>query len=42
MEVSGLLDKLEDGDELMADKGFQIKDLLTPVGVCLNIPLFEF
>ena len=40
VEVSGLLDKLEDGDELIADKGFQIQDLLTPLGVHLNIPPF--
>ena len=38
VEVSGLLDKLETGDEIMADKGFVIQDLLTPIGVRLNIP----
>lgn len=37
---SGFLSqKLEDGDTVMADKGFQIKDLL-PLGVKLNIPPF--
>ena len=40
VELSGLLDKLETGDELMADKGFLIQDLLTPIGVRLNIPPF--
>ena len=27
-------------DEIMADKGFTIKDLLDPLGVKLNIPIF--
>ena len=39
-EVSGLLDRLETGDEIMADKGFVIQDLLSPIGVRLNIPPF--
>ena len=30
---SGLLDKLEDGDDILADKGFVIQDLLAPLGV---------
>lgn len=40
VELSGLLDKLEAGDEIMADKRFIIQDLLTPIGVRLNIPPF--
>lgn len=37
-EKSGLLDKLEEGDSVMADKGFDIRDLLTRKKVALNIP----
>lgn len=35
---SGILEKLETGDSIMADKGFLIADLLHPLGVALNIP----
>ena len=35
---SGLLDKFEPGDSVMADKGFTIADLLITRGVTLNIP----
>ncbi|KAL9958144.1 hypothetical protein ACROYT_G035117 [Oculina patagonica] len=37
-EKSGLLDKLEEGDAVMADKGFNVRDLLTRKKVSLNIP----
>ena len=37
---SGILELLKKGDDCMADKGFNIKDLLEPIGVTLNIPPF--
>ena len=38
---SGILELLEKGDDCMADMGFNIKDLLEPIGVvALNIPPF--
>ena len=40
VRVCGILNKLERGDKIMADKGFQIQDLLAPLGVQLNAPLF--
>lgn len=30
----------DDGDEIMADKGFTIRDLLDPLGVKLNTPIY--
>lgn len=41
VEQCGLLPKLERGDSLMADKGFDIQHLLTAYGVRLNIPPFR-
>ena len=38
---SGLLDLLEPGDNVMADKGFTIGDLLTERKCSLNIPPFK-
>ncbi len=37
---SGILDLLEPGDEIMVDKGFEIEDLLRPIGCSLVIPPF--
>lgn len=39
-EQSGFLHLFQSGDEVMADQGFTIEDLLTPLGVGFNIPLF--
>ena len=36
----GILKLLEDGDGVMADKGFTIEDLLSPLNCSLNIPPF--
>ena len=40
VELSGLLENLELGVEIMADKGFQIQDLLALLGVQLNVAPF--
>ena len=37
---SGILELLEKGDDCMADKGFNINDVLEAIGVTLNIPPF--
>ena len=37
---SGILDLLEEGDQVMVDKGFTIEDLLATVGAQLVIPPF--
>ena len=41
VQESGLIDHLEEGDHLMADRGFNIRELLTRRGVKLDIPLFS-
>lgn len=38
--ASGILDMLEPHDSVMADRGFEIQDLLVPKKVSLNIPPF--
>ena len=37
---SGIMEILENGDSVMADRGFNIQDDLTPLGVKVNIPPF--
>ena len=40
VKKSGPLKLLEPGDQLMADKGFVIQDLLTPIGCSVTMPAF--
>ncbi|PFX23183.1 hypothetical protein AWC38_SpisGene12253 [Stylophora pistillata] len=40
-QESGLKDLLEEGDSVMADRGFNIRDILTKRKVYLNIPPFS-
>jgi len=39
-KLSGILDLLEQGDDVMADKGFTITEALKKKGATLNIPPF--
>lgn len=40
-ERSGLIEKLSSGDDVMADRGFNIRHLLLPKNCTLNIPAFS-
>jgi len=40
VELSGIIDLLEEGDSVMADKGFEIQDLIVKKKASLNIPPF--
>ena len=40
MEDSGIVQLLEEGDSVMADRGFEIQDLLAKKKVYLNFPPF--
>ena len=40
-QESGLVDLLEEGDAVMGDRGFNIRDILTKKKVYLNIPPFS-
>ncbi|XP_031555024.1 uncharacterized protein LOC116291930, partial [Actinia tenebrosa] len=40
VESCGILNRLEEGDSVMADRGFEIRDLVMTYGCTLNIPPF--
>ena len=40
IERSSLTAKLDPGDSLMTDKGFQVQDIFAPVDVTVNTPTF--
>ena len=40
-QKSGLIDKLEPLDDVMADRGFNIRDMVTKKKATLNISHFE-
>lgn len=40
VRISGLLPLLQSGDQIMANKGFVIQDLLTPLGCSVVMPSF--
>ena len=42
VQKSGFLDKLENGDDVMADRGFNIRHHVLPKGATLNIPSFTY
>ena len=42
VEKSGMIDNLENGDDVMADRGFNIRHLVLPKGATLNIPSLTY
>lgn len=41
VKCSGFLENIQNGDDIMADRGFNIRHLLLPKGATLNIPAFS-
>ena len=39
-ERSGILTLLQQSDNVMTNRSFDIQDILAPLGVTLNVPLF--